>query len=201
MDENGGEIYVFDGYGKNLQETAIRLLKKKGKPEIFAKNLRFLTALKGLNAASLAQKVQAMLLATGSYLEDDEDTKISPNLIKKSLAKFEKDPVDPRWIRRLLREGVSKASPRTYQHLHALALFFGVNIDSFWDEALVQKMNFEWAMHHDETRPDFESLHVRKFAELMTIEKYQYLKSLIDSLFDEMTKEKRLKEKKAKARK
>lgn len=187
---------------ENLQMTG-RIAKKWGRADVFAQNLRFLAALKGLNAGSLAKKVQSMLVSTGEHLQESGEM-FSPDLMQQNMKEIEKDPVDPRWVRRLMKEGISKPSPRTYKHLHALALFFDVEPESFWNPDLAalasRPHNFETVVYDkDLVLTEFDTLHMRKLAKLLAREKYQYLKSLIDSLFDEMEKsEKRIKRKKKK---
>ena len=156
-----------------------------GKPEVFSKNLRMLTALKGLKATTACRAIQAMLEKHG----EEQMRTAGPRLAKevgKSLAEIRQNPVDPKWYRRLMQRGVSRASKTTWRHMDALGIFFGIAYEDMWDETLPNGLTYR-----DQTSnqsPTSSTIYARKLIELLERGegKYEYLKSLLDSLHGEL---------------
>lgn len=156
-----------------------------GKPEVFSKNLRMLTALKGLKATTACRAIQAMLEKHG----EEQMRTAGPRLAKevgKSLAEIRQNPVDPKWYRRLMQRGVSRASKTTWRHMDALGIFFGIAYEDMWDETLPKQLNVQNQTSNH--MPNLSAVYAKKLMELLERGegKYEYLKSLLDSLHMEL---------------
>lgn len=166
--------------------------KREGSPKTFAKNLHLLTALKGLKGSTAADAVQEMMLSRG-----EESLRMArgeaARAIQKSLDKIRANKVDPKWYRRLMREGVSRTNEKTVGHLSAVALFFNVELEDLWDDDLVNRLNLERATDKEVPKPSIHVLYAKKIESLLDSGDYDFLKPLIDSLDSEMRRKKKKK--------
>ena len=87
-----------------------------GKREVFAKNLRILTSLKGLKATTASRAIQAMLEdhANEQLRKATERTR---HVVSEARAGIMKNQVDPKWYRRLMQRGVTRANNTTWRHM------------------------------------------------------------------------------------
>lgn len=137
---------------------------RKGKPEIFARNLRLLTALHGSGAADACKEIgeRAGL------------------------------PINRKWYRRLCSKGISQLNGRNRQQLDAVVEFFNamssgkitLGLDDLWEEDLLQRV----AAVSDTPVVDHRfNRCLRQLCELLNREdrRYGYLEQLIGSLYRE----------------
>lgn len=158
---------------------------RMGPPGVFAKNLRVLTAIRGLKATTACRAIQQMLEEHGkSQLRAASGR--TKKTVAESIAHIKQNPVDPKWYRRLMQRGVTRSNKRTWRHMNAIAVFFRVTYEDLWDEELSNRLNIQ-AQSKGEV-PKAAEIYSQKLTELFERGdgKYDYLKFLIDSLHGEL---------------
>ena len=171
-----------------------RLNIQMGEPGIFARNLRLLTAMRELTAERACKEIAEMMRREAvaerdRILKNTSDSKASQAATEK-FQEIAKIKIDPKWYRRLMASGVSRSDKRTRTQFHAIARFFEVRYEGLWETDLVTfKLNDLKAPIVTSTQTRF-AFHVQKLIELLDHEagKYDYLKSLLDSLYAEATR-------------
>jgi len=124
-------------------------MSRRGDPRVFAQNIRRLNALMGL----------------------------SPTKAARAISKRFSVEIDPKWYRRLCRDGIGQVHKDTKERLAAIARFFGVTtVNALWDTNLVF---FTLSKH---AVPPTEGCYTTKLVELLETKKHDYLRQLITSI-------------------
>ena len=101
-----------------------------GEPNVFARNLRLLTAMRGLTAEAACKGIAEMLRRDADAERDQvwDRTKdpVARQAASKKAQQTRKITIDPKWYRRLTAKGVSRSDKRTRTQFLAIAKFFGV---------------------------------------------------------------------------
>jgi hypothetical protein len=124
-------------------------MSRRGDPRVFAQNIRRLNALMGL----------------------------SPSKAARDISKRCSVEIDPKWYRRLCRDGIGQVHKDAKERLVAIARFFGVTtVNALWDESLVVIKLGKRAVLPTEAE------YTVKLVELLETKKHDYLRSLITSI-------------------
>ena len=112
-----------------------------GEPNLFARNLRLLTAMRGLTAEAACKGIAEMLCRDADTERDQlwERTKdpVARQAASKKAQQIRKIGIDPKWYRRLTAKGVSRSDKRTRTQFLAIAKFFGVRHEGLWEADLI----------------------------------------------------------------
>ena len=179
-------------HGELPSQTSASL--RMGKPSVFARNLRILTALEGLKATTACREIQQMLeLQAQSQLRAASDK--DRTAIEASCREIKRLPINPTGYRRLMQRGVSRSSKTTRLHMHAIALYFGVYYAELWDEELPDRLNIQ-AQRNSPPKDEF-LIPTRQLQELLSkgAGQYDYLVELLASLHGEWSAGRRKKKK------
>ncbi len=161
-----------------------------GEPNVFARNLRLLTAMRGLTAEAACKGISEMLRRDADAERDQvwERTKdpVARQAASKKAQQTRKITIDPKWYRRLTAKGVSRSDKRTRTQFLAIAKFFGVRHEGLWEADLI---TFKLTDLQAPILPPTNrfAIHGQKLADLLEHGggRYDYLMSLLDSLHSE----------------
>lgn len=102
---------------------------------------------------------------------------LSPTKAARAISKRFSVEIDPKWYRRLCRDGIGQVHKDTKERLAAIARFFGVTtVNALWDTNLVF---FTLSKH---AVPPTEGCYTTKLVELLETKKHDYLRQLITSI-------------------
>jgi hypothetical protein len=102
---------------------------------------------------------------------------LSPTRAASAISKKHSTKIDPKWYRRLCRQGIRQVHKGSEEKLEAIARFFGVTtVNQLWDERLIV---FNLSKR---VVPPRDSEYTVKLVELLETGKHDYLRHLINSL-------------------
>lgn len=161
-----------------------------GEPNVFARNLRLLTAMRGLTAEAACKGIAEMLRRDADAERDQVWERMKDPVARKAAStkaqQIRKIGIDPKWYRRLTAKGVSRSDKRTRTQFLAIAKFFGVRHEGLWEADLI---TFKLTDLQAPILPPTNrfAIHGQKLAELLEHGggRYDYLMTLLDSLHGE----------------
>jgi len=147
-----------DGLGAEHRKS-----KYMGEPAVYARNLRLLTAMKGVTAEEACKGIEAEMLRQN----------------------YPAAKVDPKWYRRLMTKGASRSDPRTITQFWTIPKYFELQDHELWDANLITfQLTNKAPILPSKNR---FAVHGQKLADLLEkgAGRYDYLMSLLDSLHNE----------------
>lgn len=168
---------------------------KMGEAEVFAENLRLLTQMRGMTPQTASVALSAYVLAEAERRLQDAIGTEEQAKAKAAVAKAKKG-VQAKWYRRLMKKGVTRSHQMTRAQFHGLAGWCGLKYADLWRKDLItfqltgEKPTVQKVKRKQKALtsalPQWVAKHqtvLRKLAELLDRDDFQFLIPLIDRLY------------------